>query len=87
MITKYNPKKLSKKNEIVNIATPFNTNVLDMVKKIEKILNKEGIYSIESTGVELNIDISKINELNVNFKIYDENYVDKLLLSYHNKKD
>ncbi len=69
-------------NEIVNIATPFNISVLDIVKIIEKILNKKANYTINNLGEAQEIDITKILNLNLDFK---SNYTNNLLNKYVNK--
>jgi len=75
------------KNEIINVATPFNTNIIEIIKKIEEILKNRAIYEKEDCGIEQSIDISKIKNLNKYFKIYNEKYVDDLLESYYQKRE
>lgn len=71
-------------NKIVNIASPYNYSILDIVKKIETFLNKEAVFKVINKGnsLEINIDDLNIykNELNVNF---NESYLENVLNKYY----
>lgn len=70
-------------NEITNIATPHNTMVLDIVVKIEKIMQMKANYQLIEFGAKQNIDISKMQELNIESDIFDINYTDEILSKYY----
>lgn len=74
------------KNSIINLANPQSTPVLDIVKTIEKALNKKGNYTLVKKGKPYNIDTSVIlpyyKKLNQNF---GPQYLSLLLNKYYAK--
>ena len=69
-------------NEITNIATPYNTKVLDIVLEIEKIVGLKANYQLIDFGERQNIDISKIRSLNIDWNIFHVNYIHNTLKKY-----
>lgn len=71
------------KNQITNIATPYNTNILEIIEMMEKLLSKKAMYSILEFGNHNEIDISKITpylkNANVNFT---ETYTEDIIKIY-----
>ncbi len=71
------------KDRVVNIANTINIKVINLVKIIEKVLNKKANYKLIDRGVDYNIDISEIkeiiNKLNIDFK---NNYIERLIKKY-----
>lgn len=82
-IVSYFIKNTIAKNTIINIATPFNTSVVNIVKKIESILGIKAIYTLSNDGNVQNIDISTIKEIGVDFNIYNKTYLDDILEKYY----
>lgn len=70
-------------NEITNIASSSNLLVLDIVLKIEKLLNQQAKYELIDFGKSFNIDISKIQSLGMDWSIYEKDYIDKVLKKYY----
>ncbi len=75
-------------NNTINIASPYNYSILEIVNKIEKLLGKKAIYKKQPRGHAYKIDISKIDkfflELNLGF---DKTYLDRLVLKYGKHRD
>jgi len=63
-------------NDIINIASPFNLKVLEIVSFIEKILNKKANVELVEQGCSQEINIDKIKFAN---NIFDENYIKNIL--------
>lgn len=75
------------KNQITNIATPYNTNVLDIVKIMEKLLDKDANYTIVQYGHHNEIDISKIKPYLTNANIdFSESYTEDIIKEYLGKE-
>ena len=70
-------------NEVTNIATPYNWQVIDIVKVIQKITGISPSYTLVNAGHKVDIDISKITKLNISFNFLSPNYLDKALHSYY----
>jgi len=64
-------------NSIVNIASPFNLKVIEIVSLIEEILNKKANFELIEQGVSQEINIDKIKFANY---IFDKNYIKNILL-------
>ena len=65
-------------NEIVNIASPFNVRVIDIVNIIENILNKKAKFKFIDQGSAQNINIDKIKFISKD--IFNEQYLRNILL-------
>lgn len=70
-------------NEVTNIASSESSMVLNIVSKIEAICEKKANYSFANNGSIQKIDITKLIELNENFDILQEGYLDKVLSKYY----
>lgn len=85
-ISKYILDKGICRNEIINIATPYNVPVLDYVRQIEMILDKKAVYEVRNKGSKQNIDItviaSLIDEAGVDF-LNQKEYLDKVIKKYY----
>lgn len=64
-------------NEIVNVASPFNIKVIDIVRILEKILGKKAKFEFVNKGCAQNIKIDKIKFSN---SIFYDKYVENILL-------
>jgi len=73
------------KNEITNIASPYNMKVLDIVFRIEKITSKTLKKKIHDIGYSYNICIDKLISLNREFEIFSDDYIDNLLSDFYIK--
>ena len=73
------------KNEITNIASPYNIKVLDLVSRVEKITKKTVKKNLHDTGYSYNICIDKLISLNREFEIFSDNYIDHLLSDFYIK--
>jgi nucleoside-diphosphate-sugar epimerase len=73
------------RNMITNIAARHSYAVIEIVKKIEKILGRDANYSLVNSGKTYDIDLSSLNNLNKNFRIFDDNYLDHVLATYYSK--
>ncbi len=70
-------------NQIINIASPFNISVHDLVHKIERFLNKKGLFHIVEKGSNYPIDINHIKPLFFKLGInFSEDYIDRLIQKY-----
>ena len=71
------------RNEIVNIASPINTPVLEIVHIIESILNKKGNYTKIKKGAEYTLELNKCVEIynQVGVKFH-ENYIKDIIVKY-----
>lgn len=71
-------------NKTINIASPKNIFVYDIVREIEKIVNKNAIIEVIDKGDDLYIDITSIvpiyEKLELNF---NESYISDLIRKYH----
>jgi len=72
-------------NTTINLATPFNIQVTDIIKLIETIVEKKAYYSITNGGSVMNINISEIKNLECYDKIFHHSYINNILLKYYNK--
>jgi len=70
-------------NEVINIASVHNILVSDVIKCIEKILQKKAKYSTLEIGSSLEIDIAKIVNIEASKNILKKNYVMSILNKYH----
>lgn len=66
-------------NCTINIATPFNKPVLDIVHLLEKLLQKKATYSLLDIGERQIINIDLLNELKIPF---ESNYCENVLTKY-----
>jgi UDP-2-acetamido-2,6-beta-L-arabino-hexul-4-ose reductase len=69
-------------NEITNIATPYNTSVIDIISIMEETLNKKSFVRMLNKGKIQNIDVSKIKKLSVYKKSITSDYVKKIISQY-----
>lgn len=70
-------------NKTINIANPNNIKVIDLVKKIENLLNKKPIYSLIKIEGDFNIDISDISHIIQKLNLFDEQYEEKVIGKYY----
>ncbi len=66
-------------NEITNIASPYNLNILKIVFLIEKILKKKARYELFDEGYAHSININKIKDIIKNEKLFLGDYTNNLL--------
>ena len=66
-------------NKIINIANPNNINVIALVNKIEKLLNKKANYKLIIKQGKFNIDISDIRSIVDDLELFGNNYIDNLI--------
>ena len=69
-------------NHTINIATPFNIKIIDIVKKIEFITNKQAKYILKDYGASFDIDISIIQKFDFFDEVFRDNYIDNILISF-----
>jgi len=71
-------------NQVVNVASTVHYYILDIINIIEGVLNKKAIYTVESGGFNLPIDIEPISpvlsQLGLEFK---EEYLRKMMRKYY----
>lgn len=73
-------------NQIINVASPTNIKIKNLVLIVENILNKKGNYRIVDKGIAYEIDISKIEPILKYLQIiFDEKYFKKTILKYYNE--
>jgi nucleoside-diphosphate-sugar epimerase len=70
-------------NEITNIATPFNSSVIDIVSKIEELLNIKADYNEINSGEKQIVNIDKILSITKEYNLFNENYIHILLNKYY----
>lgn len=73
------------KNKTINIAPTYPISVYEIVKTLEKILNKVAEYSITDKGGVYHIDITDIKEIikELDMDMCDRTYSTKILLKYY----
>jgi len=75
-------------NNIINIASPYNINIIEIVQLLEKILSKKSKNRLIEKGQVNNIDISVIKpylpEMGMLFK---KEYTSDLLKKYYNRNN
>jgi len=72
------------RNEIIDIASPVNTPVLEIVKIIEMILNKKANYAIVKKGANYFIELSRCIEIYNHLSIrFYEDYIKKTIEKYY----
>jgi hypothetical protein len=69
-------------NEITNIASPYNLNILKIVFLIEKILKKKARYELFDEGHAHSININKIKDIIKNEKLFLGDYTNNLLNNF-----
>lgn len=72
-------------NSIINIASPFNVSILEIIRNIEVILNIKTKYRLVEKGQSIDVDIyelSKILDIDTVFKSKDI-YLQNLIKKYH----
>ena len=69
-------------NEITNIASPYNLNILKIVFLIEKILKKKSRYELFDEGHAHSININKIKDIIKNEKLFLGDYTNNLLNNF-----
>lgn len=85
-ITDYLIKNNIYKNEITNIATPFNTPVINIVNIVEKIINKKAKYKLLPIGEKQYINIDKLINVNNTNTIFKDIYLYEILEKYANRR-
>lgn len=73
-------------NSTINIATPFNTFIIDIVSIIEDILNKKANINLVNFGKIQDINICEIKDLDIFKSIFKSNYIVKILNQYYKMK-
>ena len=72
------------RNEIVDISSPVNTPVLEVVEIIEKILNKRANYTVVKKGASYHIDLGQCKEIYRYLGIiFDEDYIRRTIERYY----
>ena len=67
----------------INLASPANTLVLDIVKYMERLLGMSAIYQLEETGMNYKIDINRASRIINNYAVaFHDDYSFKLLRKY-----
>ena len=72
-------------NSIINIASPFNVSILEIIRNIEAISNIKTTYTLVEKGQAIDVDIcelSKIVDIDTVFKSKDI-YLQNLIKKYH----
>jgi len=77
--------KQNHKNTILNIASPFNLKVINIVQLIESIVNKKAVYDLIEGGSSMSIDIIEIIELQAYNEIFTDSYIYDILKKYYEK--
>lgn len=71
-------------NRYVNIASPINTKIYEIVKEIEQITKKKAKTSIADKGYSTNIDISDILPIFQKLELdFDQDYIKNLIRKYY----
>ncbi len=70
-------------NKTINVANPENINVLDLVKKIEKMLNKKALYKLVALEGSFIIDTSEISFIIKELKLFNDRYTEQIIKSYY----
>ncbi|MBU3556838.1 NAD-dependent epimerase [Polynucleobacter sp. Ross1-W9] len=72
------------KNSAINIACPFNTRTIEIVRIFEKILGKSANYNLIDRGDSYGIDISNISHVMkiLNMEFHDS-YLESVLKKYY----
>lgn len=52
-----------KQNSIINIASPFNISILEIIKNIETVLNINTKYTLVEKGKAIDVDIYKLSKI------------------------
>ncbi len=72
-----------KKNSIINIANPQSTNVLEIIKALEKTTNLKAAFTPVNKGSDFVIDINDITSIMSILKIkFDADYLPNLIKKY-----
>ena len=70
-------------NHVVNVATNIKAGILEIVLKLERLLNKKGNYTIKDKGASYSIDTQLIDmyldQINVDFS---GDYINRILKKY-----
>jgi UDP-glucose 4-epimerase len=69
-------------NEITNIASQNNISIVKIVETIEYFINKKAKIDIIDFGVPFTIDISKIEKLKLNTRIFNKDYYFVVIKEY-----
>lgn len=73
-------------NSVVNIASPYNYKMLEVVKIVESELDLKGVYTVVEAGVSYNIPIAKmLNMYGSVDSIFGGSYLRKLLHKYYSE--
>jgi nucleoside-diphosphate-sugar epimerase len=70
-------------NEIVNVSSPYNIYVIELVSKIEKILQKKAKYELVSQGKNQEINIDKILSIQCLKNLFEDKYIDNVLEKFY----
>jgi len=69
--------------KIINIANKNNISVIRLVDRMEKLLNKKGIYTVIQKNGEFEIDINDISDMLNKLNINNDPYIDDMLRKYY----
>lgn len=69
-------------NETVNVATPYNTTVVEIINILERITCMSLTYDVINVGQRVIINIDKLKSLNADFDIFDSDYLENLLQKF-----
>jgi nucleoside-diphosphate-sugar epimerase len=73
-------------NSVINLASPFLTSPIEIVKIFEKILNKNSQLNIEEKGGSYLIDISSVSQIYKDLNlVFNDQYLEKILYKYYGK--
>jgi nucleoside-diphosphate-sugar epimerase len=68
---------------ITNVASPFNSKVVNIVKVIEDITSKKSSYKLVDTGIDMVINIDKISKIPIYEYIFHEGYMEFVLKRFY----
>lgn len=72
-------------NKTINIASPYNYFVKEIVVILEKIIKKKAIYNYKECGIKQLIDISDILKISKINAIFIDKYISNAINKYYNK--
>ena len=78
--------KNKKENVVINIASPYSINVIDLIKILETYFNKTMSYTLIDKGTSYNINIEELKEtvdFSLLFEKNSEEYILKVLRKYY----
>lgn len=74
-----------KMNSIINIASPFNVTILEIIKNIETVLNIKTKYTLTEKGQAIDVDIAELSKIVDTDTIFGSKdlYLQNLIKKYH----